>query len=424
MQKIDDVVSKVLEAMRLRGLGEYTLKCVNWSIYRSIIRWHHKNGTAYYSEELLDALCRFQETRYMQGEISRKFYRSFVTASFRLRSYVNTGVVDFSVVKDARWFKPNKENQEIIDNILENTGLKEGYRRKLSIPIRHLFCFMEKREKTAYQITEKDLLDFISEAAKTNRNNMSIVMRAVKFVTEYLNSQQFTKIETDWGVFRPATSPLHLIAPYTQEEIVRMLETVDSNSKTPLRDKAIILLAFNSGLRGVDIRNLKLTDICWENQELHIVQSKTGKPIAAPLQGKTLNAIADYILRERPKCESDCVFIRSYPAYTGLSSTSPLDYMVDKYCRLAGIPKKSYRSFHSLRRALGTELAEAEIPVTSISQILGHRDMGSDKAYLSFNRSQTSLCAADFSEVPVTKGVYADIHFPSCHSAGEGGVLS
>lgn len=252
---------------------------------------------------------------------------------------------------------------------------------------------------------------------------MSIVMRAVKFVTEYLDSQQFTKIETDWGVFRPATSPLHLIPPYTQEEIGWMLDAVDSHSKTPLRDKSMILLAFNSGLRGVDIRNLKLTDICWEKQELHIVQSKTGAPIAAPLQGKTLNAIADYILKERPKCDSDCVFIRSYPAYTGLSSTSPLDYMVDKYCRLAGIPKKSYRSFHSLRRAFGTELAEAEIPITSISQMLGHRDMGSDKAYLSFNRSQTSLCSSDFSEVPITKGIYADMPFPSCHGTEEGGTL-
>ena len=117
MQKIEDVVNKVLEAMRLRGLGEYTLKCVNWSIYRSIVNWHYKHGTEYYSEELLEDLCKQQETRYMQGEISRKFYRSFVTASFRIRSYVDTGAVDLSIVKDARWFRPNQENQAITDAI-------------------------------------------------------------------------------------------------------------------------------------------------------------------------------------------------------------------------------------------------------------------------------------------------------------------
>ena len=86
-------------------------------------------------------------------------------------------------------------------------------------------------------------------------------------------------------------------------------------------------------------------------------------------------------------------------------------FMLDKYCRKASIEKKRFRSFHSLRRAFGTELAIAEVPVTSISQMLGHKDMSSDKAYLSFNRTQTSLCAADFSGVPITKGVYANYDF-------------
>lgn len=90
--------------------------------------------------------------------------------------------------------------------------------------------------------------------------------------------------------------------------------------------------------------------------------------------------------------------------------------MVDKYCRLASIDKIEYRSFHSLRRAFGTELAIAEIPITSISQMLGHRDMSADKAYISFNNTQTSLCASDFSEVPITKGVYA-----FCTGVEEGG---
>lgn len=81
--------------------------------------------------------------------------------------------------------------------------------------------------------------------------------------------------------------------------------------------------------------------------------------------------------------------------------------MVDKYCRLASVEKIEYRSFHSLRRAFGTELAIAEVPVTTISQMLGHRDMNADKAYLSFNKSQTSLCASDFTEVPITKGIYS-----------------
>ncbi len=41
MQKIEEIVGEVLDAMRRRGLREYTLKHENWSIYRPIINWHH-----------------------------------------------------------------------------------------------------------------------------------------------------------------------------------------------------------------------------------------------------------------------------------------------------------------------------------------------------------------------------------------------
>lgn len=420
MQKIEDTVADVLDAMRKCGIGDYSIACVNRSVYHPIINWHHERGAEVCSFELLESLCAYQQKRYESGEIGRKFYRSFVTAAFRIRSYVSTGKVDFSIVKETKWYRPGEAYQAHVDLILEGTGLKEGNQKKLSIPIRHFFCFIENRRKEITQISDKDFLDFIHAAAKTNQNNMNIVIRALKFTADYLNVSQLTKIKTDLSLFRPQTPPSRLIQPYTQLEISAVLEAVDGHSQTPMRDRAIILLAFNSGLRCVDIRNLKLGDINWEEQELRIVQKKTGKPIAAVLNGKTLNAIADYILKERPKCEDNSVFIRAYPPYTGIASTSPLDYMIDKYCQLAGVEKKSYRSFHSLRRAFGTALAEAEVPITSISQMLGHSDMSSGKAYLSFNRTQIALCSADFSEVPISRGVYADVDFPSYHGLAKG----
>ena len=408
MQKIQDVVDGVIDAMRLRGLTENTIQHRRRSVYNHIINYHCSKNATIYSSELLDEICEKQKARYEAGEISRKFYRDFVTAAFRIRSYVDTGEVNFSVVKDAKRYKPCGEYKALVESILDGTGLTKDHQYKLSITIREFFCFLENRCVRANGITDKDFLAFIPEAAKKNPNNMTCVMRALRYTAQYLNEQKLAEIKTDFSVFRPQSLPHRIISPYTQEDLIAIIvEVHPSVTKTPKRDLAIILLAFNSGLRCVDIRNLKLTDIDWKKKELRIVQKKTGRSLSAPLNGTTLNAIADYILEERPKSDEVYVFLRAYPPYTKIESTSPLDYMIDKYCRLAGVEKISYRSFHSLRRAFGTELAKAEVPVTSISQMLGHSDMSADKSYLSFNKTQTALCSADFSEVPITQGIYA-----------------
>lgn len=93
MQKIEDAVSGVLDAMRQQGIGDYSIQRMNWSVYRRIINWHRKHGTEVCSIELLNNLCEYQKGRYEREEISRNFYRSFVTATFRIRSYVTMGRV-------------------------------------------------------------------------------------------------------------------------------------------------------------------------------------------------------------------------------------------------------------------------------------------------------------------------------------------
>lgn len=416
MLKIHDAVDGVITAMQQRGCTEYTLKEIRWSVYTPIIRYHTDSGTDICSHKLLDELCQKQEERYLKGEISRKYYRSFVTASFRIRSYVNTGKVDFAIVKDTKVYKPGDEYQTLIDTTLSETGLSKDHQYKLSIVMRQFFCFYEKRHECIAEISDRDFIEFLPVFAKKNPHNMNCGLRALRYLIQYLNEHRLAKLTVDLKVFTPKAPPHRLIAPFTQDDISAMLSVIDNNSETPKRDAAIILLAFNSGLRCADIRNLQLHNIDWKKEEIRIVQKKTGTSLSAPLNGRTLNAIAAYILEERPKSEDSHVFLRARPPYEAIKSTSPLDYMIDKYCRLASIDKIEYRSFHSLRRAFGTELAIAEVPVTSISQMLGHRDMGADKAYLSFNNTQTSLCASDFSEVPITKGVYA-----FCSSIEKGG---
>lgn len=229
------------------------MKEIKWSIYTPIIRYHYDNGTDICSSELLDGICQKQEARYLNGEISRKFFRSFVTAAFRIRSFVDTGVVDFSIVKDSKVFKPCKEYQDLIDSALLESGVSQDQKYKLEITMRQFFCFFERRHDSIADMTDRDFIEFIPVLAAKNPNNMNCCMRSLRYLVQYLNEHRLAEIKTDLSVFVPKSPPRRMIAPFTQEDINAMLGAIGSHSKTPKRDAAIILLAFNSGLRSVDI---------------------------------------------------------------------------------------------------------------------------------------------------------------------------
>mgnify|MGYP001094474215 FL=1 len=74
---------------------------------------------------------------------------------------MDTGKVDFSIVKDTKYYKPGKEYQELVDSILKASGLTEGSQYKLAIIMRQFFCFFEKRYSSIEQATDRDFLDFI-----------------------------------------------------------------------------------------------------------------------------------------------------------------------------------------------------------------------------------------------------------------------
>ena len=61
MLKIQDAVDGVINAMRLRGCTESTLLHNRWSVYALIVNYHHKHGTDYCSDKLLERICKKQK---------------------------------------------------------------------------------------------------------------------------------------------------------------------------------------------------------------------------------------------------------------------------------------------------------------------------------------------------------------------------
>lgn len=243
----------------------------------------------------------------------------------------------------------------------------------------------------------QDIKDSLIVTSPNHRGSMHNVLHSMKKFIGYLNEIGLTELTKDMIYFKTADSRKKVLPCFNHEEVQSLLAQIDNNTIQGKRDYAIIDLAAHTGLRCVDILNLKLMDLDWNKNEIHVIQKKTGHPLILPFEAEIGTVLANYILSGRPETDSPYVFMRIERPYTKLSETAITKDILEKYMRKAGINHQpgDGKSFHGLRRSLGTWMLEAGVPLPTISQVLGHRDLDSTKHYLSLAFPLLSECALD-----------------------------
>ena len=195
-----------------------------------------------------------------------------------------------------------------------------------------------------------------------------------------------------------------------KKSIIPILSEVESNAlrqilksrKVSFRDKAIILLAWQTGLRACDILKLQLQDIDWINDTISIIQSKTGKSFRIPLSAKVGNALSAYILNERSKVNELHVFLRSQAPHKPLSDHSACYGLIRRTFTRAGIRLGNERKGpHLLRHSAASGMLSKGVPITTISSMLGHSDKSSTDMYLSTDTASLRKCALGLAEIPM-----------------------
>lgn len=184
---------------------------------------------------------------------------------------------------------------------------------------------------------------------------------------------------------------------YKAEEITAMLAAIDRANPLGKRDYAMLLLGMRYGLRVCDIKAFELKNIDFANHLISITQIKTGKPLSLHLLPDVGWAIIDYLKNGRPVSDAPQIFIRHVAPCTSFSNTDRLAYIIAKYARAAGIQKQPPKkgSFHMLRFGLANHLLQKEVPLTTISGILGHSELNVTTLYTKINVPQLRVCALE-----------------------------
>ena len=94
----------------------------------------------------------------------------------------------------------------------------------------------------------------------------------------------------------------HKTVDYLEEkEMQALLNAVDLHSRTGVRDKALLLLLYNTGARVSEIVQLKLPDLRLDGIAQVKLLGKGKKYRSCPLWPETLEALHDYLQQRTPK---------------------------------------------------------------------------------------------------------------------------
>ena len=196
----------------------------------------------------------YLEQRLNSKEICYEYRRFLLRFLRMLSSLAKSGKIDFSFAKN----RPDKypvspEIGEIIENIFVLNPLSEKIKRDLIAPMKHFFWYANERSLDPNSVDDTCVMKFlIEEAPKTNQGSLGRTLRAVKLITNYLKSKGNTKIKRDYNHIKLKEGKRRMIQSFSEKEIKEIANAVNTETSIGKRDYAIILLAFCTGLRGID----------------------------------------------------------------------------------------------------------------------------------------------------------------------------
>lgn len=163
----------------------------------------------------------------------------------------------------------------------------------------------------------------------------------------------------------------------TLDEQKRLLDQFNLRYITPQRNKTMIQLLLNTGLRLSEMTNLKWNDIDLMTGQVKVVEGKGLKDRILWLDEETLTMLGKWKQRQFKEWgRSDLVFTtRTLHSLDGKAVRS----MIKTYSDKAGI--KKHITTHSLRHTFASDLLRDTKNIRIVQKALGHADISSTQIY-------------------------------------------
>lgn len=268
---------------------------------------------------------------------------------------------------------------------LDGRGLAEGTVRAKTGMLRRFLAFLAESgvsEIAALRVAEVSayVRSLAPLAASSRAGQLYFLREYLRFAVREHGAApalggMFPVIVTDRDAVLPSV--------YRPGEVAGALAEAGNGSESPLRDRAVMLLAALLGLRSADIKGLRFDEIDWSNRRLSLVQRKTGRRLDLPLPDECALAIIDYWKNERAEVDDPRVFLWHRAPLQPPGSSNHFHQVAGGCFARAGVEVSGrHRGLHALRHSAAIGMLESGTPYPVIGAVLGHADANTTRRYL------------------------------------------
>lgn len=367
-----------------------------------------------YSSATINMYCRMLKVLKIDGSLTEpnKIYENINKCLKEYSTYASNRLVAISKVVVNRYFemKTEKHISEFINDKHEIAILKDFY--QYSVEFKKMTIVASKAECQHIRaflkyIDENDLNNFSSITVTDIRqyiiNNFqglkpSTIGRYITSLRNFFRFLEYSGNKVDTAIFLlPMTSAnwksQNIPITLENEEELNLRNHTFPDTELGVRNKVILLLLLDLGLRCSEIPAIRLHDIHWDTGTIIISNSKNKGYRELPMSRELGEALESYILKFRVQYSSDALFLNTKPylnhSPVTVSSVRSVIRHLYKKCSVSGW----WKGTHAIRRTAASHIYNSGAGIKLTADILGHESVNSSTHYVKVDiESLRSLC--------------------------------
>jgi len=236
---------------------------------------------------------------------------------------------------------------------------------------------------------------------EVRQNTRAAYDRAIRTFLRFCRCEQW--IDRDIMKGRPRIQQSReLPDTWEDEEVKALLRTCDDDGIMDVRDRAIMLVFLDAGLRAGELTGLTIEDLSLDDDQgmVRVVaeHTKSGRGRQVPICAETVHQLREWI-KVRPS-EAVPVFVASdgHNLTNEPIGTTGLNELIRRRVEKAGIkPKRAL--CHIWRHTFAKRYVMAGGDVETLRRLLGHASLDTTQRYLAFRVQDPADKHAQFSPV-------------------------